>query len=93
MNDLVDDGFHEIQLSGKQLVFLFMATTLVAVVIFLCGVRVGRGVKGDGTADQSDGSDPSGLSARTGLAARSGLAARTGLTGLADHSGAASISP
>jgi cell division septation protein DedD len=42
-----DDGFHEIQLSGKQLVFLFMATTVVSVVIFLCGVLVGRGVKGD----------------------------------------------
>lgn len=40
-----DDGFHEIQLSGKQLVFLFMATTIVAVVIFLCGVLVGRGVR------------------------------------------------
>ena len=39
-----DDGFSEIQLSGKQLVFLFMATTVIAVVIFLCGVLVGRGV-------------------------------------------------
>ncbi len=38
-----DEGFHEIQLSGKQLVFLFMATTVVSVVIFLCGVLVGRG--------------------------------------------------
>jgi DedD protein len=42
--DAQDDGFHEIQLSGKQLVFLFMATTVVSVVIFLCGVLVGRGV-------------------------------------------------
>ena len=25
-----DDGFHEIQLNGKQLVFLFMAATVVA---------------------------------------------------------------
>jgi cell division septation protein DedD len=41
----VEDEFHEIQLSGKQLVFLFMATTVVAVVIFLCGVLVGRGVR------------------------------------------------
>ncbi len=39
-----DDGFHEIQLNGKQLVFLFMAATVVSVVIFLCGVLVGRGV-------------------------------------------------
>jgi cell division septation protein DedD len=38
-----DDGFHEIQLSGKQLVFLFMATTVVSIVIFLFGVLVGRG--------------------------------------------------
>ena len=44
-----DDGFHEIQLSGKQLVFLFMATTVVSVVIFLCGVLVGRGVRADQT--------------------------------------------
>ena len=40
-----DDGFREIQLNGKQLIFLFMATTVVAVVIFLCGVMVGRGVR------------------------------------------------
>jgi DedD protein len=39
-----DEGFHEIQLNGKQLVFLFMAGTVVAVVIFLLGVFVGRGV-------------------------------------------------
>jgi cell division septation protein DedD len=52
---LTDDGFHEIQLSGKQLVFLFMATTIVAVVIFLCGVQVGRNVKGgDRAADAGD---------------------------------------
>jgi septal ring-binding cell division protein DamX len=40
-----DDGFREIQLSGKQLVFLFMALTVVSVVIFLTGVLVGRGVR------------------------------------------------
>ena len=39
-----DDGFHEIQLNLKQLVFLFMAATVVSVVIFLLGVLVGRGV-------------------------------------------------
>ena len=38
-----DDGRREIQLNGKQLVFLFMAGTVAAVVIFLCGVLVGRG--------------------------------------------------
>jgi cell division septation protein DedD len=42
-----DEGFHEIQLNGKQLVFLFMAVTVVSVVIFLCGVLVGRGVRID----------------------------------------------
>lgn len=42
-----DDGFHEIQLNGKQLVFLFMAATVVSVVIFLCGVLVGRGVRAE----------------------------------------------
>jgi len=45
-----DEGFREIQLNGKQLVFLFMAATVVSVVIFLCGVFVGRGVRGAGTA-------------------------------------------
>lgn len=42
-----DDGFREIQLNGKQLVFVFMAATVVSVVIFLCGVLVGRGVRGE----------------------------------------------
>ena len=48
-----DEGFHEIQLNGKQLVFLFMAATVVSVVIFLCGVLVGRGVRAQlgGVAD------------------------------------------
>ena len=46
-HDIQDDGFHEIHLSGKQLVFLFMATTVVSVVIFLCGVLVGRGVRAE----------------------------------------------
>jgi hypothetical protein len=36
-----NEGVHEIQLNGKQLVFMFMAVTVVAVVIFLCGVMVG----------------------------------------------------
>ncbi len=53
-HDASDDGFHEIQLSGKQLVFLFMATTVVSVVIFLCGVLVGRGVR----AQQILGDEP-----------------------------------
>jgi type IV secretory pathway VirB10-like protein len=54
MNDLADDGFHEIQLSAKQLVFLVMAATTVAVAIFLCGVQVGRTVKSDRPIDGID---------------------------------------
>lgn len=42
-----DDAFREIQLSGKQLVFLFMAVVVIAVVIFLTGVQVGRGVRAE----------------------------------------------
>jgi cell division septation protein DedD len=49
-----DDGFHEIQLNGKQLVFLFMAATVISVAIFLCGVLVGRGARTErGAADVS----------------------------------------
>ncbi len=44
-----DEGLHEFQLNGKQLVFLFMTATVIAVVIFLCGVMVGRGVPTTGS--------------------------------------------
>lgn len=53
MTTSAEDGFHEIQLTGKQLVFLFMATTVVAVVIFLCGVLVGRGVRAERAAAEA----------------------------------------
>jgi DedD protein len=55
-----DEGLHEIQLNGKQLVFLFMTATVVAVVIFLCGVMVGRGVPTQRGVPvlAADGSDP-----------------------------------
>jgi cell division protein FtsN len=53
-SDIQDDGFHEIQLNGKQLVFLFMAATVVSVVIFLCGVLVGRGVKTERAVSSAD---------------------------------------
>ena len=47
-----DEGFREIQLNGKQLIFLFMAVTVVLVVTFLFGVLVGRGVReGAGTGE------------------------------------------
>jgi DedD protein len=51
MATTTDDGFHEIHLNGKQLVFLFMAVTVVSVVIFLCGVLVGRGVRASSPGD------------------------------------------
>jgi cell division septation protein DedD len=52
-----DDAFREIELNGKQLVFLFMAATVVSVVIFLCGVLVGRGVRAEraGSVAESGG--------------------------------------
>ena len=47
-----DESFREIQLNGKQLVFLFMAATVVSVVIFLCGVLVGRDTRPERTPAQ-----------------------------------------
>lgn len=44
-HDLADDGFHEIQLTGKQLVFLFMLATVVLSFTFICGVLLGRGAR------------------------------------------------
>ena len=52
-HDMTDDGFHEIQLSGKQLVFLFIVATTVIIVVFLCGVRVGRGAR-DAQGDEPE---------------------------------------
>ena len=40
--DATDDGFHEIQLSRKQLVFLFMTGSVALILVFLFGVVVGR---------------------------------------------------
>lgn len=48
-----DEGFREIQLNGKQLIFLFMAVTVVLVVTFLFGVLVGRGVREGAPATQT----------------------------------------
>ena len=55
-----EEQFHEFHLDGKQMVFLFMASTVVAVVIFLCGVMVGRGVREGQTAvlEAGSGVDP-----------------------------------
>ncbi len=60
-----DDSFREIQLNGKQLVFLFMAATVVFVVIFLCGVLVGRGVRPEGLMAGAE-SAPAGAIADSG---------------------------
>jgi cell division septation protein DedD len=56
-HDTAEDGFHEIQLSGKQLVFLFIVTTSVLVAVFLCGVLVGRGAR------DARGEDPEAIAA------------------------------
>lgn len=42
---MADEELHEVQLNGKQLVFSFMVVTVIAVVIFLCGVMVGRNLR------------------------------------------------
>jgi cell division septation protein DedD len=69
-HDVGEDAFHEIQLSGKQLVFLFMATTVVSVVIFLCGVLVGRGVRGEAVSASSvaNASTPPAAASTAGVA-------------------------
>jgi len=47
-----DEDVREIHLSGKQLVFLFMVSVVLAVAVFLLGVSVGRGVRAEvGAAD------------------------------------------
>jgi cell division septation protein DedD len=53
-----DEGVHEIQLNGKQLVFMFMAVTVVAVVIFLCGVLVGRNLRAPRAPEQAESATP-----------------------------------
>jgi DedD protein len=56
---MTDQEYREIQLSGKQIVFLFMSLVVVAVVIFLLGVSVGRGVRSPG-AETAQGAAPTG---------------------------------
>jgi len=51
-----DEGFREIQLNGKQLIFLFMAVTVVLVVTFLFGVLTGRGVRQGAVTESAMGS-------------------------------------
>ncbi len=45
MAEYDEAGYYELQLNNKQLVFFFMAAVAIAVVVFLCGVMVGRGVR------------------------------------------------
>ena len=67
-----DEAFREIQLSGKHLVFLFMAGTVMAVVIFLSGVMVGRGVRavrgGESLGTDAANLAPNGLDANVAAA-------------------------
>ena len=49
-----DQNVREIQLGGKQLVFLFMASVVLAVAIFLLGISVGRGVGTPATETAAD---------------------------------------
>ncbi len=57
-----DDGFQEIHLGNKQLVFLAMTGVVVLVVAFLFGVLVGRGARPDApaalTADAEAAGEP-----------------------------------
>ena len=48
---MASQGSGEVIPSPKHVVFLFMAATVVAVVVFLCGVLVGRGVPPSRTAE------------------------------------------
>ena len=70
---MADEPLHEIQLNGKQLVFLFMSATVVAVVIFLSGVMVGRGVRAPladpGEVSGDELTDPTAPTSETSAAA------------------------
>ena len=65
-----DEQFHEFHLDGKQMVFLFMASTVVAVVIFLCGVMVGRGVRASKAVQAAEAT--AGLSLDPGVSVATG---------------------
>jgi DedD protein len=73
LHSVNDEGFREIQLNGKQLVFLFMAATVILVVSFLFGVLVGRGVHSPETvvrtAGVEVGPDPGAVAAEPSISA------------------------
>jgi cell division septation protein DedD len=48
-----DQGFREVQLSGKQVVFLFMALAVALIGTFLLGVSVGRHVEPEAVTSQA----------------------------------------
>ncbi len=58
-----DDGLNEIQLRGKHLVWVFMASAVLLVATFLCGVLVGRGVRSQKEAAMTPASAASGAAA------------------------------
>ena len=74
---MADGHESEPPLHGKQLVFVFMAATVAAVVVFLSGVMVGRGVRLErgGFASGDAASDPT-LDATPPLAAPTGTTAQ-----------------
>jgi cell division septation protein DedD len=78
---MADEGFHEIPLGGKQLVFLFMAAVVVAVVIFLCGVMVGRGVRAEKAGVAAGEPAPVAPSATADLGSSAAAPAGTPATG------------
>lgn len=55
---MTEPAFREIQLTRKQLVFLFMSTVVVLVVTFLLGVSVGQGVGPGQAIDAADAGMP-----------------------------------
>ena len=56
-----DSGYYEVQLNNKQLIAFFVGTLAIAVVVFLCGVMIGRGVR-DATLTASQNEISSGIS-------------------------------
>jgi DedD protein len=63
-----EQSYREIQLTGKQLVFLFMASAVLAVAIFLLGVSVGRGVRATSqTAAEPPGAQAAALDPAAGM--------------------------
>ncbi len=61
MADRDDSGYYEVQLNNKQLIAFFVGTLAIAVVVFLCGVMIGRGVR-DATLAASQNEISSGIS-------------------------------